>query len=65
MNTKKGLTQVVVLFVSLAVAGIGIAVGAQFAPGDFAQTVMVAIGSAVFGAGLTFFLIRMGELFDK
>jgi hypothetical protein len=53
------------LFASLAVAGIGIAVGAQFAPGDFAQTVMVGIGSAVFGSGLTFFLIRMSELFDK
>ena len=65
MNPKKRLTQAVVLFASLAVAGIGIAVGAQFAPGDFAQTVMVAIGSAVFGSGLTFFLIRMSELFDK
>lgn len=65
MNTKKGLTQVVVLFASLAVAGIGIAVGAQFAPTEFVQTVLVAIGSAVFGSGLTFFLIRMSELFDK
>lgn len=65
MNTKKGLTQVVVLFVSLSVAGVGIAVGAQFAATEFTQTVMVAIGSAVFGSGLTFFLIRMSALFDK
>ena len=65
MNTKKGLTQVVVLFVSLAVAGIGIAVGAQFASTEFAEMVMVTIGSAVFGSGLTFFLIRMIAFFDK
>jgi hypothetical protein len=65
MNTQKSFTQAVVLFASLALAGIGIAVGAQFVLGDFAQTVMVAIGSAIFGAGLTFFLIRMSELFDK
>ena len=65
MNTQKRFTQAVALFASLAVAGIGIAVGAQFVPSDFAQTVMVAIGSAVFGSGLTFFLIRMSELFDK
>jgi hypothetical protein len=65
MNTPKNFTQAGVLFASLSLAGIGIAVGAQFVLGDFAQTVMVAIGSAVFGAGLTFFLIRMSELFDK
>ncbi len=65
MNTQKSFTQAVVLFASLAVAGIGNAVGAQFAPGDFVQTVMIAIGSTIFGAGLTFFLIRMSELFDK
>lgn len=65
MNTQKSFTQAVVLFASLALAGIGIAVGAQFVLDDFAQMVMVAIGSAVFGAGLTFFLIKMSELFDK
>ena len=65
MNTQKRITQAVVLFASLALAGIGMAVCAQFVLGDFAQTVLVAIGSAVFGAGLTFFLIRMSELFDK
>lgn len=63
MNTKK-LTQTAVIFIGLAAAGIGMAAGAQLVPAD-AQTVLVAVGSAIFGAALAFFLIRMSALLDK
>lgn len=62
MNTQKGLASTIGIFVGLAVAGIVIAVVSQVVPNDFAQTVMVAIGSAIFGSGLTFFLIRINNL---
>lgn len=65
MNNQKGLTSTVGIFVGLAVAGISVAVSAQIVPNGFAQIVMVAIGSAIFGAGLTFFLVQMNNLHDK
>ena len=65
MKKQKGLTNAVGIFVGLAVAGISVAVSSQIVPNDFAQIVMVSIGSAIFGAGLTFFLIRMNNLLDK
>jgi uncharacterized membrane protein YhiD involved in acid resistance len=63
MNTKK-LTQAISIFSGLTIAGIGMAAGAQLVPAAFAQTVLVAVGSAIFGAGLAFFLIRMSALLD-
>jgi uncharacterized membrane protein len=65
MNTQKSMTQTTVIFAALAAAGISIAVSAQVVPDDFAQTVMVSVGSAIFGAGLTFFLVRMNALLGK
>ena len=65
MNNQKSFARVTGIFVGLAVAGISIAVASQVVPSDFAQTVMIAIGSAVFGAGLTFFLVRSSKLIDK
>lgn len=65
MKTQKGFTQTVGIFIGLAVAGIGIAASAQVVPVEFAQTMMVAVGSAIFGAGLAFFLIRMSALMDR
>jgi hypothetical protein len=57
MNTKQSVIRTTTLF-----AGLALAVSAQVVPSDFAQTLMVAIGSAIFGSGLTFFLIRMSNL---
>ena len=64
MNLKQRITRTVILFVGLSLAGIGIAGGAQWVPAAFIQTVMVAVGSAIFGAGLAFFLIRMSALLE-
>lgn len=65
MNTKQFVTRTTIIFVSLALAGISIAVSAQVIPDAFAQTLMVAIGSAVFGSGLTFFVLRFAMRFEK
>lgn len=65
MNTKKLITRTAVTFAALAIAGISIAVSAQAIPNAFAQTVMVAVGSVILGAGLTFFLVRIFALTEK
>ena len=65
MNTKQFVTRTTTIFAGLALAGIAVAVSAQIVPNDFAQTLMVAIGSAIFGSGLTFFLVRMSTLENK
>ena len=65
MNTKNVVTRTVVTFVALAVAGISLAVGAKFMMDVLEQTIMIAVGSAMFGASLTFFLIRLFPLVEK
>ena len=65
MNTKQPITRTAVTFAALAIAGISIAVSAQAVPVAFAQNIMVAIGSAIFGAGLAFFLVRIFALTEK
>ena len=65
MNTKQPITRTAVTFVASTIAGISVAVSAQVIPNAFAQTVMVSIGSAIFGAGLAFFLVRIFALNEK
>jgi hypothetical protein len=65
MNTKNAVTRTVVTFVALAVAGISLALGAKFMMNAIEQTIMIAVGSAMFGASLTFFLIRLFTLVEK
>ena len=65
MNTKNSVTRIVVTFVALAIAGISLAVGSKFMLNALEQTIMVAVGSALFGASLTFFLIRLFALVEK
>lgn len=65
MNTNQPVTRTTTLFAGLALAGVAIAVSAQIVPSDFAQTLMIAIGSTIFGSGLTFFLIRMSNIERK
>lgn len=65
MNTKQLITRTTATFAALTVAGIIVFASAQVVPDAFAQSVMVAIGSAIFGAGLTFFLVRIFALVEK
>jgi hypothetical protein len=65
MNTKNQVTRTVVVFAVLAIAGVGIAISGRSIADAFDQSVMIAIGSAMFGAALAFFLVRMFGLIEK
>lgn len=65
MNTKSLVTRTVIVFAALAAAGIILAVSAQFVMTIIEQTIMIALGSALFGAALCFFLIRVFSLIEK
>lgn len=65
MNNKSLLTRTVIVFAALAAAGIVVAVSAQFVADSLEQTIMVALGSALFGASLSFFLVRLFSLVEK
>jgi uncharacterized membrane protein YadS len=55
----------VIVFTVMAVAGIGMAVGARNIADAFERTILIAIGSSMFGASLTFFLVRVFSLIEK
>lgn len=65
MNTKTLLTRTVVTFAVLAVAGIGMVVSAGNLVNPFDQTVLISVGTAIFGASLAFFLVRVFALLEK
>ena len=65
MNTKSLIDRTILTFAALTVAGISVAVSARFVPSALEQTIMVAVGSAIFGAGLTFFLVRFFALIER
>jgi len=65
MNTKTLITRTVVTFAALAVAGIGMAVRARTLADPFDQTVLIAVGVALFGASLAFLLVRVFSLLEK
>lgn len=65
MKTKSLITRTAVIFAALAIAGIAVAVSAQTIVDGLQQTILVAIGSALFGSALTFFLVRMFALIEK
>jgi uncharacterized membrane protein len=65
MNTKNLITRTVVIFAVLAIAGVSLAVSSKFLASPSEQTVLIGIGSAMFGAALTFFLIRVLSISGK
>lgn len=65
MNTRVLLIRTVVTFAALATAGIGVAVGARNLVNPFDQNVLIAVGAAMFGAVLAFFLVRVFALLEK
>ena len=65
MNTKALLTRTTIVFAALAIAGIVTAASSQFVMDSLERTIMVALGSAMFGAALCFFLVRVFSLMDK
>jgi hypothetical protein len=65
VNTENQIVRTVVLFVALAFAGIGMALSAKLVTDALEQMVLVAVGSSLFGAALTFFLIRILSIEEK
>ena len=65
MNTKTLIARTTVTFVALAIAGIFMAVGAKTMTDAVDQSILISVGSALFGAGLAFFLVRVFGLIEK
>ncbi len=65
MDSKTLISRTVITFTALAIAGVAVAVSAQFVRDTLQQTIMVALGSAMFGASLSFFLVRFFSLVEK
>jgi hypothetical protein len=65
MNTNTLITRTVLIFAALAIAGVSLAVGSKFLVNTSEQAILIGIGSAMFGAALTFFLIRLVSLVEK
>jgi hypothetical protein len=65
MNKKQQGTKNTVIFIGLTIAGIAVALSSQLVVSPLDQMIMVAFGSAIFGAGLTFFLLQMSSILEK
>ena len=65
MNTKQRITRSTIIFAALTIAGVIITASAKVITDAFSQTVMIAFGSVIFGAGLIFFLVRIATLNEK
>lgn len=65
MNTKSSLTRTVIVFAALAAAGLIVAASAGSATDGIQQTILVGLGSALFGASLSFFLVRVFSILDR
>jgi len=65
MNTKNLIARTAITFVALALAGIFMAVGAKTMTDAVDQSILIAVGSALFGAALAFFLVRIFSIVEK
>lgn len=65
MNTRTLITRTTVTFVTLAIAGILMAVASKTMANAVDQLVLIAVGSAMFGASLCFFLVRVFSIVEK
>lgn len=65
MNTKTLIARTTVTFAALAASGIFMAVSAKTMTDAVDQSILIAVGSALFGAALAFFLVRVFGLIEK
>lgn len=56
---KTTLIQVIIVFVALAVGGVIFAVAGATSADPAVRSAFTGLGSAVFGSGLTFFLVEL------
>lgn len=61
MDIKTGSSLVISIsiFVGLVIIFAVLLIAASAMQDGFARTILVSLGSAIFGSGLTFFLLRM------
>lgn len=65
MNIKNLIARTTLTFVALALTGILVAVGAKTVTDAVDQSILISVGSALFGAALAFFLVRIFGLVEK
>ena len=65
MNTKTLIVRTSVTFALLAITGILMTVGAKTMADAVDRSILIAVGSAMFGAALAFFLVRIFSLAEK
>lgn len=65
MSTKNLIVRTTVTFVALALAGIFMAVGAKTMTDAVDQSILISVGSALFGGALAFFLVRIFSIIEK
>jgi hypothetical protein len=65
MNTKDLITRTTLTLVFLALVGIFMAVGAKTMAEGVDQNILISVGSALFGAALAFFLVRIFSIVEK
>ncbi len=63
-KTRTSLAKAVMIFAAMAIVFAALLVATNYVTGTLPQLVLVSVGSAVFGSGLTFFLIRATLLDD-
>lgn len=65
MTTKTLINRTVIVFAALAIAGLVTAASSQFVMDAFQRSIMIGVGSAMFGAALCFFLVRFFSIVEK
>jgi hypothetical protein len=59
------LGKTIAIFVGLAIVFVALVLVANNTTNSLNQLLMISLGSAIFGSGLTFFLIRIAGLDDR
>jgi hypothetical protein len=59
------LGKTIAIFVGLAIVFVALVLVANNTTNSLNQLLMISLGSAIFGSGLTFFLIRIADLDDR
>ena len=65
MKHKTLIARTTVTFAVMAIAGILMAVGAKTMTAGVDQSILISVGSALFGAALAFFLVRVFSIAEK
>jgi hypothetical protein len=57
---KTNLSKTIIIFIALTIAGVCMVVFGQEAAQSAVRTVLPLLGTAIFTAGLTYFLVKLG-----